>query len=83
MEKYGEKIYYDKYLIDYIYEFDYTYKEFFINEIIKPKLLLHSSHLFWYNKYKKSLYKDHYSEKYTLELQEGFFDTLEQLGIII
>jgi hypothetical protein len=82
MVKSGYRIYYDKYLLDYIFEFDNTYKEKFINKIITPKLLLNSSHLFWYYKYEKSLFKNN-NERYTLELQEAFFDTLEQLGIII
>jgi hypothetical protein len=82
MVKPGYRIYYDKYLLDYIFEFDNTYREKFVNKIIMPKLLLDSSHSFWYDKYEKSLFKNN-NTKYTLELQEAFFDTLEQLGIII
>ena len=83
MVKPGYRIYYDKYLMDFIFEFDNTYKEKFKNEIINTKILLNTAHIFWYNKYEKSLFNKINNNKYTLELQEEFFDTLEQLKIII
>jgi hypothetical protein len=79
----GEKIYYNNYLMDIIYEFDSTYIE--NHKYLMKKCLLNiceSSHTFWYYKYEKEI-KKYDNIKYILELQEAFFDTLEQLGIHI
>ena len=79
----GHKIYYNNHLMDIIYEFDSTYIE--KHKFLIKKCLLNiceTSHIFWYNKYEKEV-KKYENKKYILELQDAFFDTLDQLGIII
>lgn len=78
----ADKIYYNKDLMDIIYQYDPTYLD-------KHKLLLKNNlniigdkaHDFWYYKYEKALYESD-NIKYILELQSAFFDTLEIIGFI-
>ena len=70
-----KKVLNNKYLMDYIYEFDNTYRENFKKNILVNNILLESAHSFWYDKYEKALMGDASSE-YVLELQNGFIDTL-------
>ena len=78
----GQKIYYNTDLMYIIYQYDSTYIEKH-KHLIKDCLLniCQNAHIFWYNKYEKELIK-YENIKYILELQEAFFDTLNQLGII-
>jgi hypothetical protein len=78
----GQKIYYNNDLMYIIYEYDSTHIEKH-KSLIKDCLLniCQKAHIFWYNKYEKELIK-YENIKYILELQEAFFDTLNQLGII-
>ena len=69
-----KKVLNNNYLMDYIYEFDNTYRETFKKEIIYKLDLLESTNDFWYDKYEKSLKKNNL--KKTLEFQNIFLDTL-------
>jgi hypothetical protein len=77
----AEKIYYNRDLMDLIYQFDYTYikkHKLLFKESLN--LILEKSHYFWYDKYEKSL-SYNCNMKSIFEYQDAFFDTLEQLSI--
>jgi hypothetical protein len=71
----GQLIYYNKLLLDYIFEFDGTYKENFKKEFILNRKILEASHYYWYNRYEKALFLED-SDIIILQLQDAFFDTL-------
>jgi hypothetical protein len=78
----AEKIYYNEDLMYLIYQYDYTYLEKH-KELIKDclKMICEKAHFFWFDKYEKALYNDNNISS-VLELQDAFFDTLEQLGYV-
>ncbi len=47
------KIFNNKYLLDYIYEFDGTYREKFKKALIFTSYILIKVHNFWYNRYSR------------------------------
>ena len=50
-----QKVLNNKYLLDYIYQFDNTFRLKFKQNIINNNILLDGVHTFWYDKYKKAL----------------------------
>ena len=67
-----------------IYLFDPTYKLIFTEHFIANNIILKAANLFWYKKYIKllNMYRNTDSLqaiKNILEVQRGFFDTVEQL----
>lgn len=71
----GQLIYYNKPLLDYIYEFDGTYKEKFKKEFVLNRKILETSHTYWYTRYEKALFLED-NDVIVLQLQYVFFDTL-------
>jgi ADP-glucose pyrophosphorylase len=72
----GKLIFNNKYLLDYIYEFDNTIKEKFKNKLIFSKDILGAVHSYWFNRYENELKKYNANMNFVLELQEIYFDTL-------
>lgn len=72
------KVFNDKYLLNYIYEFDNTYKEIFTKMVLSNNQILEGAHCFWYDKYQKMLFTNK-PYKYVMELQDAFFDTLSMI----
>ena len=73
----GKIIFYNKYLLNYIFEFDDTYTQKFKKELVLSKKILESVHIYWYKRYEKELYnKETRYNNFVLELQDAYFDTL-------
>ena len=73
----GKVIFHNKYLLNYIFEFDDTYKQKFKKELILSKKILEASHMYWYKRYEKELYKNNKNNcNLILEFQDAYFDTL-------
>jgi hypothetical protein len=70
-----KKVLDNKYLMDYIYEFDNSYRIKFKNEIIYKLDLLDNAHSFWYDKYKKAFYNNKNLD-IILSYQNAFIDTI-------
>lgn len=76
----GEKVFYIGELMYLIYQYDSTHIDKHKKLIGKLRTIIcDEAHIFWYNKYEKAL-NNNSDKKYILELQNAFFDTLEQLG---
>lgn len=73
----GKIIFHNKYLLNYIFEFDDTYQQRFKKELILSKKILESTHIYWYKRYEKELYNNETrNNNFVLELQDAYFDTL-------
>lgn len=73
----AQKIYYNKYLLEYIYEFDATYRERFKHTFVVTRSILENTHIYWYNRYEKELLKINSDLNLVLQFQSIFFDTLK------
>jgi hypothetical protein len=76
----GPLIFYNKFLLDYIYDFDNTYKIIFKEKIIFTKMILETSHVYWYNRYEKELFSNSDS-LLVFDYQKNFLDTFYLLII--
>jgi hypothetical protein len=81
----GPRIYYNNDLMKQIWKFDPTYHNYFTNNFVINSAILYKAHSFWYEKYVKYLHmyqsvQDLKAIKYILEIQNGFYDTLEQVS---
>ena len=70
----------NKFLLEYILEFDNTYHERFKKEIVFTKNILHASHVYWYKRYEIELFAPNSNTKKVLELQDAYFDTLYKIA---
>jgi len=75
------KVFSDKYLVNYIYQFDNTYKDIFTKSVLSNNQILESAHSFWYNKYEKMLFMNEPYD-YVMELLDAFYDTLIMVDMI-
>ena len=73
---YGKLIFDNKLLLDYILEFDDTYKQIFKKNLVFTKNILEASHIYWYNRYEKELLSNNCDNKLIYKLQDAYFDTL-------
>lgn len=73
----GPLIFYNKHLLDYIFDFDGIYKENFIKNIVLQKNILEAAHIFWYKKYENELLSQNNNINLILIYQKEFFNTLE------
>jgi hypothetical protein len=69
----GKLIFNNKYLINYILEFDDTYKKIFKNKLVFSRNILEGAHVYWFNRYEKELLS---GGNYALDFQDIYFDTL-------
>lgn len=72
----GKLIFDNKMLLDYILEFDDTYKQKFKNYLVFTRNILEVVHIYWYNRYEKELLSDKCDDKLVFELQDIYLDTL-------
>lgn len=71
------KVFNDKYLIDYIYQFDNTYKKIFLDNIIYNISLKEHASDFWYYKYMNlldNINHENYNLKKILHAQDQFLE---------
>ena len=69
----GKLIFDNKTLLDYILEFDDTYKQNFKKDLVFTRNILEASHIYWYNRYEKELLS---GGNLVLHFQDAYFDTL-------
>ena len=69
----------NKFLLEYILEFDNTNQERFKKEIVFSKSILYASHMYWYKRYEIELFSQNSNTKKVLELQDAYFDTLYKI----
>lgn len=67
-------IYHNKFLMDYILEYDNTYKEYFSKNIIKNISLKEYACDFWYDKYYNIIKNYHYDYNYLISIQDQFLE---------
>ncbi len=68
------KIFNDQYLVDYIYQFDGTYKKIFKKNIIYNISLKEHASDFWYNKYINLVDNKNSNMKLLLHVQDQFLE---------
>jgi hypothetical protein len=71
----GKIIFNNKYLLDYIFEFDDTYKQKFKKDLVLSKVILGAVNNYWYKRYERELYEKN-DTNLVFELQDMFFNTL-------
>jgi hypothetical protein len=73
---FGKIIYYNKYLLDYIFSFDDTNIKNYKTKLVFSKAIQEASNIYWYNKYEKELLYGSCSLMLVLEYQDAYLDTL-------